>query len=291
MKTNSENVFKISNIYELAFGNLSSQIISKDRIYPTSIIAAKVFPLENISSITAFGLSTLWLFGIDRFFDERVLTLSELSLKLQNLLNACFELPTQQPPTSPEDIDLIVFFHNLDSSLKTSNYYQQYKKNLHSSLENVLLLGMLPLFKLKNASILNLTKKEYILYARESIGVKFVNWCVLVSQNILLKPEDYDYFEKLQNLSSTIIRLANDLATFPKEKKEGNVNYVHLVGLGETKSALENCRNDFKLTVQNSPSYIQQFTKYVEDLVEITLDFYSRSDFYDTKESLNKKQL
>ncbi len=263
------------------------QLISPDRVLPTSIVAAAIFNSEHEDQIFAFGASTLWLFGVDRWFDEN-------KYKNENVFNkfSFFESNEFRRDNS-EIVEVAATFEDIHDFLSKFKSFEKNRHLWYASLMNVLFLGMAH----ERQENLNLTFDQYLYYARESIGVKFVNYTTFISMNLSLKFEHHIYFDSIQNLSAEIIRLMNDLVTNSKEMKEGKKNALSFLGTGIEnptkwiKDVIIKKEARLSALVNGGPEDLAIFSNYVQSLVKTTLAFYRESDFYDGEQSLKQKHI
>lgn len=267
-------------------------LISKKRALPTAIIAAQLFNEENILAVKGFGYSTLWLFGVDRWFDERSYTKSEVIHRCETVLQSLHhnDISKVLAAEEAELASTLIDLRDMMSQANTSFVVLQHA--WLESLMDTLYLGML--FEHKNRAT-QMTYERYLTHARESIGVKFVNWTTFACLNEKIDPISYAELYRAHNLSAEIIRLINDCVTNNKEVKEGKKNAISILGLdpslAQQKIAVEISKKHSELLELCDKKQGLPFFDYIRNLVQATLRFYEESDFYDDAVLLKKKYL
>lgn len=264
------------------------RLISPKRVLPTSIIASNIFNPDERNLIFAFGASTLWLFGVDRWFDEVGYKNQDVFSKFSFLSPSVFD-----KEQSWDEKEIAQTYGDLFGFLTQFENFTSLQHRWISTLYDVLFLGMA--HERTNQKVK--TFEEYLYFGRESIGVKFVNFTTFVSMGRELRYRDYLYFDALQNISAEIIRLMNDLVTNPKEIGEGKLNVLSILdGKVErptdwVKNVIIEKEKQLGELVSTATPELEKFAGYVLNLVKTTLSFYRDSDFYDEARSLEQKHI
>jgi hypothetical protein len=288
MKISSEFVKDAETLLGIWVQKYNCKLISKNRVLPTAIIASQLFERGASDQIFAFGSSTLWLFGVDRWFDEKQYANQDVAKKFSFL----FDLQNIVPQDN-EELEILSTFKDIQLFLSKFESFKFWRDYWFSSLLQVLFLGMAS----ERSNNSSLSFEQYLYYGRESIGVKFVNLSTFLSMGIPLDLNHFVYFDLIQNLSAEIIRLKNDIVTNPKEFREGKLNSLSVLKATQAdptdfiNSVIITKQEELFALVQRGPRELDAFSAYVKQLVISTLAFYDQSDFYDKAADLKQKHI
>jgi Terpene synthase family 2, C-terminal metal binding len=296
--------------------------LRRKRILPLAIGMAASMPFVSVDDLTSIGKLNLWIFGIDDIVDEwqgkqkdlfdfinlyksvlldpklelditpsqkrkRIENVhersrinlfttadcyNEVSLALKEILNDLAHYPLFQ---SLKSIWQDSIFKTISAMEKEQKWKLAYKKN-------------------KSKAILP-TLHTYMKVGFNSIGAIPHMWSSILTMNDISIFEHFHYLQKIEHLASATIRLANDLQSFDREKREGKFNSVTIVAQHFESDG------DYERSIKTAKEYIAQLihenltllnrlcskkitlTGYPESSIfncsQFTCDFYSLRDF------------
>lgn len=296
LKLSEEVTFEVSKRAHQSF-------IRTQRILPISLVVSGAAPFCSVNSLTLMVNIGLWLFCVDDFFDEKLVNKKELNHFINDFLN----IIEGHHENLKDKNELNYILQNTYHSLSQHQSFSLLKKEWSKSIETIL-NGMLEEskwflnFKKKNYDLLP-SYDEYVEITRYTSGVPTYIWSMLIVINDDSIASNIAYLQQMEKLSSTCIRLANDIESAEREKKEGKINTLTILslelekgGMSKESAAIESqkivlnnlsqCLNELKKLRSHIQTKTGLAESVIDDIAIFTCEFYRNFDFHTFNNSL-----
>lgn len=230
--------------------------ISPKSVLPVSIVIIVQHPglaPENISTVVK---AVLWITAIDDSFDGNSLSGSELSAVTEECLRVACSPYVR--PSSP----IAACLKELRDDLSARTTWLAFQATWAAALTQVLDSSTYEYWMNRrfsgHADLSPPTFEEYFSFSRTSIGLTFLWLTGIIAED---KPElvpDLPDLLVFAGQCSHALRLANDLATYKRERTEGTLNSVFL-------HAVHLCREKPELTWQAAEAEALQMVERARD--------------------------
>lgn len=259
-------------------------IFNPIRFQAVSLTSAAENPFISMGKLENRVKITIWIFAIDDLIDEKMIPENELKEKLDFYKKVVLGEAHEVDPKDQCGSVLLDIVKQIQSRPLYADLKDLWEQSFLKMITGMLLEA--------HEAPLNIGLEKYLDHSAYSVGVPMYvisAWILTEEQS---KLHHRDELEELMMLSSKSIRLANDLRTYEKEKKENNLNAIMIkerelinLGLDEQTAHAE----AFHYIESLLKSYMEQFYSKCDDsiplkkalhrLTRFSLDFYSETDF------------
>jgi hypothetical protein len=277
-------------------------LIHMTRIPSVALLTAAVVPRIALLDSLLLAKLILLIFGIDDMADERVVTLAELQQKAEQWYWIANHGPSSEIDDSNEPTAILL---ELRAELSKFRLFEPLREYWSSSARR-LFEAMAQEYQYGLQYSAGGTRSlpsldEYLSWGLYSISVPFWVLTVLI---VLGEPSVVEHFKPIDEAikcAGAAIRLFNDLRTFDREQKEGNINAVvityHAMLDRDTNATEESALSEAKQYVsQLADSYAQrcydlvgqiqtesrQLEEIISRVVAFNAYFYSEHDYHIT---------
>lgn len=212
--------------------------IRTHRIIPIAFVVSGVAPFCDVESLTVVVEFGLFLFSLDDIIDENLMDKKDLFTCIHNYRDIIHGNLLKKKSHD----ELANFLNDIFKNLSQHKIFMRLRPEWTYSLSKII-DSMLKeyhwklRFKEKGPETLP-SYSDYIETSRYSVGVPayiFTMLDIIDDESIL---ENLSYLHKMENLSSTIVRLANDLKSAEKETKEKKINSLTILSFHLQKKGL-----------------------------------------------------
>ena len=224
-----EKIFQMSEVITHKLIKVAHQAsIRTERILPIALIVCGAAPFCSIESLTLVVNVGLWLFGVDDILDEELLS----EKNIFNIIRDFRDIIEGNVLEVKDKDELKNILRKLCIALRKYKLYNPLKVVWIFSISEII-NGMVEEYRWR----LNFQKKKYKLLpsyedylerTRYSSGVPAYIWAML----IIIGDESISthllYLLKMERLSSTCVRLSNDIESLERESTEGKLNSIFI---------------------------------------------------------------
>jgi hypothetical protein len=296
LKLSEEVTFQVSNHAHQSF-------IRTQRILPISLVVSGAAPFCSVDSLSLMVNIGLWLFCVDDFFDEKLLNKAQLKHFIDDFRN----IIAGAHEKIRDNNELNCILKNAYNDLSQHQSFNLLKKEWANSISTIL-NGMSEEskwyldFQKKNYDKLP-SYEEYVEITRYTSGVPTYIWSMLTVIDDDSITSHIPYLQQMEKLSSTCIRLANDIESAEREKKEGKINTLTILCLELEKSGMPKELAEIesqKIVLANLAKCLKELSNLrnqvqtktglaesvIDDIAIFTCEFYRDFDFHTFNNSL-----
>lgn len=272
-------------------------LIRRVRVWPVSLSVAAAAPFASVAALISITRMSLWVFTIDDLFDEEMVPAAELrrrATRYRDIL-AGMRVDRQERDTlalALQDIyddlsryQLFPALHDLWAEALTGTIEAMLREHEWRALYRTNGISELPSYEV------------YLSQGLYSIGGPPHIWTTLVALDDVSVLNRLQALKELERTVSICLRLANDLASYPKEIAEGKINALviqqqHGIGQGmspeaaldagcdmvqqELKRNLSQC-DQLQLQARTVTGHPE---RAIADIARFVSDFYIHHDYH-----------
>jgi hypothetical protein len=203
-------------------------IIRRQRILPLAMSVAISAPNSDVATLVSIARISLWIFALDDLFDEKLQPMPDLLRRVQQIRSSILQRPSKRVNDDLEDI-----LYKITRDLQQYPLFVPLQEDWVWALRGTI-DGMIQEYQWgreyqKRGYAMLPPYEEYLKIGRFSIGGPPHIWTALVTENDHSIPAHRRYLRTMESISSTCIRLANDLQSHEKEMSEGKFNALEIL--------------------------------------------------------------
>ncbi|HEU0169311.1 MAG TPA: terpene synthase family protein [Chloroflexota bacterium] len=271
-------------------------LIRRVRVWPLSLSVAAAAPFCSSEALVAEARVSLWVFTLDDLFDEERVPQTELMKRAER-----YRAIAQNQPTAPAPDSLANALREIRDELSTYPLFaslgDEWARALCGTIDGMTREYFWRLSYRKDGGAALPTYDEYVANGLYSIGGPPHMWSAIIATGDLSAVDHIEELRQMERLSSTCIRLANDLQSYAKEITEEKINALILIsrelqdqGIPE-KEALERAESRVKAeiaagieTLGEMQAKVRTKTGHPEaalaDIARFVCDFYTKHDYH-----------
>ena len=200
--------------------------VRQERIEPLALSITAAAPGASVASLAATAQVSLWVFAIDDIFDERLVPIEPLRERCRHYVaRARGDLDEPCDPDDPMEVALAAVLRDL----RPFPLFEPLRASWAAALARTL-RGMLFEDAAQRRYAADKNPDELPTYAANleqglnSIGAPAHTAAVLLTSNDASVPHALIALARLERQVAISIRLANDLRSFDRERRDGAVN-------------------------------------------------------------------
>lgn len=270
-------------------------LIRRVRVWPVALSVAAAAPFNSLEALISTARLNLWVFTLDDLFDEERVPSSELMRRARRYRDLVLG-----QPTAPARDSLASALSEIRSDLMEYPLFNSLGHEWAQALCGTI-DGMMQEYEWRlsyRQSVESLpTYEEYLAAGRYSVGGPPHVWASLITTNDPSTPRHLEHLRPMERITSTCIRLANDLQSYAKELNEGKINALVILSQGlqqqgySTQDAYRmaeaRVREDIARGLESlgawqdqSPTQSRRPEAAIADIARFVCDFYVEHDYH-----------
>ena len=271
-------------------------LIRRVRVWPLSLSVAAAAPFSAAEALVAEARVSLWVFTLDDLFDEERVPQTELMRRAERYRAISQNLPTPPAPDSlanalreiREEMTAFPLFASLGD---------EWARALCGTIDGMTREYYWRLSYRKDGGAALPSYDEYVANGLYSIGGPPHMWSAIIATNDPSVLDHMDELRQMERISSTCIRLANDLQSYAKEITEEKINALILIsrelqarGVPE-KDALDQAEERVRAEIASGIEALGELQRKVHtttghpeaalaDIARFVCDFYTTHDYH-----------
>ncbi len=211
--------------------------IRRIRVEPLSLSVAAAASFCDADALVATASLSLWVFALDDVFDEEQLSRADLTLRAERY-KAIAHYRESPPPgdslaAALADVRDVLARYPLFESLGA-----RWADALGGTIDGMIREDHWRLGYRRDRTASLPSYEEYVETGLYSVGGPPYVWAAIITSDDPSTPEHVDHLRTMERITSTCIRLANDLQTYWKEVGEGKINALVILEQGLQKAGL-----------------------------------------------------
>ncbi len=203
-------------------------LIRRVRVWPLALSVAAAAPESTVEALISTARLSLWVFTLDDLFDEERVPRSELLRRAER-----YRAIAHNQPTAPARDSLATALHDVRDDLARYPLFaslgQAWADALCGTIDGMAQEYAWRLSYRQDGATALPTYDDYIAAGRYSIGGPPHVWAALITTDDPSTPRHLEHLRRMEQITSTCIRLANDLQSHAKEMAEGKINALVLL--------------------------------------------------------------
>ena len=203
-------------------------LIRRVRVWPLSLSIAAAEPFSSVEALVATARVSLWVFTLDDLFDEERVPQTELMRRAER-----YRSIVQNQPTASAADSLANALREIRDEMSTYPLFptlgHEWAKALCGTIDGMTREYYWRLAYRKDGGASLPSYDEYVANGLYSIGGPPHIWASIITAGDPTAAEHVEELRQMERISSTVIRLANDLQSYEKEITEEKFNSVLLI--------------------------------------------------------------
>jgi hypothetical protein len=200
-------------------------LIRRVRVWPVSLSVSAATPFASVNALISITRMSLWVFTIDDLFDEEMVPVAELQRR-----SARYSDILAGRRVDPQERDsLALALQEIYDDLSRYRLFPKLRDHWAAAITGTL-NAMLREHEWRmqyraSGDVSDLPSYEtYLSYGVYSIGGPPHIWTTMIALDDASAVDRLQALRTLERSASICLRLANDLASYPKEIAEGKIN-------------------------------------------------------------------
>jgi hypothetical protein len=198
-------------------------LIRRVRVWPLALSVAAAAPFASVEALISTARLSLWVFTLDDLFDEERVPQSELTKRAER-----YRAIAHNQLKAPAGDSLASALVEIRSDLASYSLFgplgHGWVNALCGTIDGMTREYNWRLSYRRDGAAALPTYEEYLATGLYSIGGPPHVWAALITSGDPSTPSHLEPLRQMERISSTCIRLANDLQSYQKEVEEGKIN-------------------------------------------------------------------
>lgn len=273
-------------------------LIRRVRVWPVSLSVAAATPFASVAALISITRMSLWVFTIDDLFDEEMVPGAELRRRATRYSDILAGQRVDRQERDSLALALQDIYDDLSRYELFASLRDQWAQAISGTLDAMLREHeWRALYRTTGKSSELPSYESYLSYGLYSIGGPPHIWTTLLALDDLSVLNRLEPLKELERTASICLRLANDLASYPKEIAEGKINALVIqqqYGIDQGMSpemaldaGCEIVKQDLKRSLQHCDQLQRQAgtttghpERAIADIARFVSDFYIHHDYH-----------